>query len=297
MPYVFWYLIEDYLFHSLLHPFYVLVKEPVKFSPGQVKLFVFMLLAKIRILVNGNYLLLRSHLWFFPALFITNIGYSIYRLYDRRSLEVCKYLNYSPAVVVLLLWVWMFTKIQRIAILHAFGIIPFGIDIVFYLLPFFIVLDSVYKNRVAMCRIHLLVYIIIIIISINLISYFEPLKTHVPLIKRIDLAVLSVPNTMIGFIAMCTLSAGIMMLFLKLGRVKFFIYLGTYSLPIFVLHHVVAARVNIVLSHLMKLFNFNDTLVFLIYLLSIILSIFIPIIISKGLMKILPVFRYIGMVA
>ena len=101
---------------------------------------------------------------------------------------------------------------------------------------------------------------------------------------------------MVGFIAMSTLSAGIMMVFLKIGKVNFLMYIGRYAFPIYLLHLYVGEIVNKRLtSYFINIYHENNTVVFITYLLSIVLAIVISITISKLLMKISPLFRYIGM--
>jgi len=291
LPYVFWYLLNFFLYHS-----YELLYGLATGSLSQIKIYFFSLLATIRNVITGTALSLDSQLWFLPTLFSANMGYSIYRLYNNKFFKVWKYSVNTPYVIILLLWVLMFIKIKEITIMHAFSIIPFGVDIVLYLFPYFIFLEYVYNNRLMWSRINLFIYILTIVISISLISYFEPFKNITPKYVRIDFALLYVPFTMVGFIAMSTLSAGIMMVFLKIGKANWLMYIGRYALPIYLLHLDVDLKVSRRLfSFLINIYHENNTAVFITYLLSIVLAIVIPITISKLLMKISPLFRYVGM--
>ena len=235
----------------------------------------------------GNHPLGKTILWFFPALLIFNILFSLYKKY------------FSPTLLLIIcgLWLIVFFNIQQVAKWHFLGFIPWGFDVVFYMFPYCLLVDYFYRQRHLIGKNYLMSWLLIILSGI-VITLVEPLKIISPFHFRIDLAQLSVPYTMIGYFAMCSLSIGILLIFLRIQKENLLAFVGKYTLPIYVLHLFILTRFHNVLYRLSVANDiFQSGLFIFVYsvfsfLGTIILSIFI----SKLLVNISTKFKYIGMV-
>lgn len=238
----------------------------------------------------GNFTYIQSVIWFLPALFTSNLIISLFRknkflINDKRIL-----------VILLSLWILYFHLIDVIAVVHYKGYIPFGIDVAAYLLPFCLGLSWVYKNEQRLLqRINKFVIISFILTGVFLIRNFEPGKTHSPWHHIIDLAQLSVPTTYLGLLGFIILITSILLLFLAIKPIPLLVKIGKYSFPIFLLHYAVMVSFGSYVERKFGVFIHSDLSIFP-NLLLLVVSVALPVLLSKKLMKISNKFRYAGFV-
>jgi peptidoglycan/LPS O-acetylase OafA/YrhL len=181
---------------------------------------------------------------------------------------------------------------------HLAGLIPFGIDIVIYLLPFIFILNFIYKKRDLFLKLNVLVYGCTALLAGVLIYAFEPIKTTTEYLYRIDFAQLSVPENLFGYFTMSLLSGSLLMVFLKIKN-DWLSWVGKYTFPIFLMHIFILSRFTGLLKRLLggvpEHFHL-DGWVFLYSFFVFISVVFIPIFISRCLMHFSEKWKYIGMV-
>jgi len=226
-------------------------------------------------LLMGNWESLNSIIWFLPALFSLNILFFIFEKLKNKG-----------RVFMIILSVLTFILSSEIMALHYS--IPFGVDVALYLFSLAFVIKCIYFYRTHLVQYANLTIFSLIIFSVFILFYFEPIKTHTKYHNIIDLAQFSVPVTFVGYFSYILLNSSIFILFLKIKESKTLANIGHYSFPIFLLHLIVMSKI----SNLVKFENdfFKVGLLLFVFILSIIL----PILISKLLMKLSVKFKYIG---
>lgn len=236
----------------------------------------------VKMILWGNWIHLQSILWFLPALFSSLLVWNLYK--NKVNDVFTKTIFWSIYVIY-------FININTVAI-HYHVYIPYSLDLAVYLVPLFACANFVYKehsNNRILKEVGLLGASALIFLSIHGITVFEHVKTFTEYHYRIDLAQLTVPLTIIGYLSMIFLSCSILLLFLRLPKFKWLSYIGRYSFFIFVLHLFFVKTFSI--RHVSDNLNFNCLLE---VILNLSTCVIVPIIISKVLMK--NWFRYIGAV-
>ena len=224
----------------------------------------------------GNWESLNSIIWFLPALFTLNVLFYIFYKSNSNS----KYFLFGLSFIV-------FLFANKIVNYHS--IIPFGLDVAMYIFTLAFIVQKIYQNQEKLSNVNYVYVFLAISVSSYGIFELEPLKTHTQYHAIIDLAQFSVATTFIGYLSFLLLNSSLFVLFLKIKSVKTFEILGKYSLPIFLLHLMV-------LYKLPNYVTFDNSLAKISFLfLAIGLSLVLPIVVSKSLMKISDKFKYIGM--
>jgi hypothetical protein len=225
-------------------------------------------------LFMGNWASLESIFWFLPALFSLNV--LVFLFYKGKKFTL----------IISSLFVFVFSS--KIMLVHNF--IPFGLDVALYIFILTYLMRLLYENRNLREKLSIPLLMIMILISSFLIFYFEPIKTHTQWYSRIDLAQFSVPITIVGYISFIILNLSIFLFFLKIKSNQILALVGTYSFPIFLMHLMILYKLPL-------LFKFDNNIYNLFFMVvTFILSIVVPIIFSKVLMKISEKFKYIGLV-
>lgn len=228
-------------------------------------------------LFMGNWASLESIFWFLPALFSLNVLFFLFY----KGNKFVKIILFAISLLV-------FVFSNKIMLIH--NAIPFGIDVALYILILTFFVKLVYENRNKLEKINMPLSILIIIISSLNLFYFEPIKMHTQWHSRIDLAQLSVPITILGYISFIILNVFIFLLFLKIKSNQLLSFVGTYSFPIFIMHLMILYKLPL----LVKFDNIILNAFFMV--LTFILSIILPIVFSKILMRISDKFKYLGLV-
>lgn len=222
----------------------------------------------------GSAFYLQSPLWFLPTLFLANLLFAFLLKYRLNKLVTGIYL--IAFCIVLLFAGIIQTKHYCV---------PYGIDAAIYIIPLLFLTHFVYINKRRFFKYNPVIYLGTIIASSLLILLVIPKRPPASLTGRFDIAQFYVPNTIWGYVLICALSVSIFLLFLKYNKRTIFSMIGLYTMPIFILH--VYPWFN----------NFRDLPPILFLVLNVIGDLVIAIGISKLLMKISPIFRWIGMVA
>ena len=228
-------------------------------------------------LFMGNWNSLQSIIWFLPALFSLNL---IVFLFNNGS-------NFFKSILLVVSFL-TFVFSNQISSIH--NIIPFGIDVALYMFVLTYFIRFIYENKKIVEKINILWVFIIIPMATFILFYFEPIKTYSHFHSRIDLTQFSVPATVVGYISFIFLSLSIFILFLKIKSNRILAFVGLYSFPIFLIHITILYK----LPELLKFDNLILNISFMI--LTFILSIVIPIGLSKILMRISNKFKYIGLI-
>lgn len=255
-------ILAPYLFWFFFANKFLLVSNPLEFSE--------------RVLM-GNWENLKSIIWFLPALFSLNLVFFIFNKYN----ITLKYTIFFLSILTLIFS-------NNIANIHSF--IPFGLDVAFYIFTLAFIVKLIYSKKEKFIEIKKSTLCISILVSSTLLFKFESIKTHSEWHAIIDLAQFSVAGSFLGYISFLTLNISLFVLFLKLPSIKYLYILGKYSLPIFLLHLIILYKVpvRILTDH----FEINSLIILIS---SFLISITLPIAISKSLMKINTKFKYIGM--
>lgn len=255
-------ILTPYLFWFLYYHWPILITAPNDFF---TKLFM------------GNWASLKSVFWYLPALFSLNVLFFLF--YKQNKFFKIIFIAISFLVYV---------SSNKIMLLH--DVIPFGIDVALYIFMLTLFIKFVYLNRNWLQKINITLTILIIIISSLILFYLEPIKMHTQWHSRIDLAQFSVPITIIGYITFIILNVFFFLLFFKIKSNQILSFVGIYSFPIFILH-------LIILYKLPLSFKFDNIILNTLFMLvTFILSIILPIVFSKFLMRISDKFKYIGLV-
>lgn len=226
----------------------------------------------------GNWSTLSSIIWFLPTLFSLNLLFFIFN----KSNKLFKY-----SLITLSFCSFLFAS----ELVEYHYNIPFGIDVAMYLFLVSFLIKLIYENKeIILNKINYFTLLLVLVLSSMLLFIYEPLKTHTQWHSIIDFAQFSVATTYIGYLSFVILNICIFVFFLKLKANKYFQYIGIYSFPIFLLHLIILYRLPNYIS-----FE-NSTFSVLFLIVALIASIFLPIIISKILMKISNKFKYIGMI-
>ncbi len=273
LPYVFWFFLP-----VLIHQFTALTRYPSHF-------FINML--------YGDWKHIGTILWFLPVLFTANTAFSLFKRFLSSDF---KYKNIFY-IILILMWCVFFYFIDRIADYHADGFFPFGIDIVVYMFPFCLIMHLIYLNREKVKSINIFIFVGIMFLGKFLIDVTVAVKTHTIFHYRIDLAQMSVPHSIWGYLAMTLLSGAILCFFLKIKEIRILSYIGRYSFPIYVLHIYLIGYLNKLLSILGKYTTYfhNEVFVLVYGWITFIVIFILSIAISKLLMKLSKAFRFIGM--
>lgn len=256
-------ILVPYLFWFFYGHKKLLIENPLEFVGG---------------VLMGNWESLNSIIWFLPALFTLNVLFYIFY----KSNKILKYFLLGLSLIVFLF---------GDQIVHYHYKIPFGLDVAIYIFILAFIIQKIYKNQEKFLNINISYVYMVLAICVS--SYglfeFEPLKTHTQYHSIIDLAQFSVATTFIGYLSFLLLNSSLFVFFLKIKSIKIFEILGKYSLPIFLLHLMVLYK----LPNYIAFENSGAKISFLI--LTIGLSLVLPIVVSKSLMKISDKFKYIGM--
>ena len=225
----------------------------------------------------GNWSTIKSIIWFLPALFSLNLLYFFFEKSDK----YIKYLIFGLSIIT-------FIFASKVIVLHYN--IPFGFDVGLYIFLLAYIVKYIYKHQEKFIGINLVLMIIAILVASISLFYYEPIKTHTEYHLRIDLAQFSVPITLIGYLSFILLNISILIVFLKIKEISLLTTVGNYSYPIFLFH-------SVILYKLPSLIKFDSLIINIIFLVStFILSITLPIIGSKFIMRLSNNFKYIGMV-
>lgn len=262
-----------YLIWNVSPPFFSIIYDPLKFIHN--------FSINIKSLIFGNWFYLQSILWFLPALFTSNILFSVYKFL---ILKFNSKLIFSTFLIVSLLLIYFTENISK---LHQSGTIPFGIEIFFYLFPIYYTIEYMYVNKM---RFNPFWNILIIILTYIFLIIFEPIKLNSGYAHRIDLAQFTVTSGFLMYLCFLVFLTSIFNLFINTQSIKILEIVGKYSFPIYFLHLIIYEK-------LYKIFpkSENYYLNNLATLIIIILTIFISIMISKFLIKISKKFKFIGM--
>lgn len=262
MPYVFWYL------------------WTVQNS------FIVDTVATLKKVLWGNWAHVTSILWFLPACFTVNIYFALYR----------KYSGTYWVAAFWLAWLVVFLYAERIAAVYH-PLFPFGIDLTLYLFPLLVVIDYIYRHKQWFQKVSAWWALALLPIAygcIRIIDIVEPIKTYTPFAYRIDLAQFTVPFTLPGLLAMLGLCSSITIFFLMAKPLGVLSTVGKYSLPIYLLHLTVIAKLAMVLNKT-ALWQ-NPKFFFMLMFLSIPVIVLTAIGCSKLFSKLSPYAKYIGMV-
>ncbi|SFD73313.1 acyltransferase family protein [Flavobacterium phragmitis] len=228
-------------------------------------------------IIIGNWNSIKSILWFLPALLSLNTFFFVFNLSSR-----------SFKIILLAISILTFCFSSEIALIH--NKVPFGIDVAFYLFLLIFLIKYIYENERIIESINFSLILLMIFGSIAILFYFEPIKTITQFHSRIDLAQFSVPATLVGYISFLILNISIFILFLKLNYNKQLAYIGFYSFPIFLMHVIILYKIP-------ELLQFDNLILNIIFLLiTFVLSIGVPIILSKLLMRVSDKFKFIGLI-
>jgi len=224
----------------------------------------------------GNWSTLNSIIWFLPALFSLNLLFFIFY----KSNQLVKY-----SLIILSIISFIFAT----QIVNYHYDIPFGFNVAVYLVLLTYLIQYIYNHKEKILKINYIYIFGALILSSMLLFLYEPTKTHTGWHNIIDLGQFSVATTILGYMSFLILNLSIFILFMKINSNKFLSLIGTYSFPIFLLHLIVLYKV----SNFIKFNSSFLNIFFLIFCFA--LSILLPIIISKFLIKISEKFKYIGM--
>ncbi|NQV78880.1 MAG: acyltransferase family protein [Lutibacter sp.] len=228
-------------------------------------------------LFMGNWHSTESIIWFLPTLF--SLNFLIYLFIKGQTFL---------KIILLFSSISTFIFSSKIAIIHNY--IPFGIDVALYLFILTYLIKVTYQHKHYILNIAYYPMIIIMILTSTFLLFtFEPIKTLSRFHARVDLAQFSVPVTIIGYMSFIVLSISIFIFFMKVRSSKKLAFVGRYSFPIFLMHLTV-------LYKLPELIKFDNLILkLLLMIITFVLSILIPIIVSRILMTISDKFKYIGL--
>ena len=256
-------------------------------------------------MLRGNYDALHEIIWFLPAMFCVKILGALLR----RQKEVWTGRSgWIAALVLAGAWIVYFAFTPRIASLHVRGVVPFGIDIAFYLLPFMAVIAGLKNMALSRGKVAAILAIPCVYAGDRLIHGFEVEKLYSGFHMVIDLAQYSVAETVMGYIGMVMLSGGLLWLFMAtiprvLGPNSTLLgllgALGVYSFPIFLTHYYFMDAGSKVIRDGLARSGWAIDATVLATVLSIgalAMGLIFPILLSKLVMRIAPQFRYAGFV-
>jgi hypothetical protein len=268
---------------QLMVPFYFFVIiDPINliFHPIFPKLFAVPFISGLHLIdvikkvCIGSGFYLQNALWFLPTLFVSNILFAF--LYKYRSNKII--IGIFLAAFCLLVF---FSK----TINPVHYIIPYGVDIVIYILPLVALVRYVYFKKNIFLRYNIAFSIAGIIISSALIWLLIPPINEAGVQIRLDLDSFIVPDNLLYYLFITALSVFIFLLFLKFNKRTVLSTVGQYTLPIFIFHTY-------------PWFEYFRNLSPYAYLvINVLGSIILGIALSKLLMRISPKFKLIGMVA
>jgi hypothetical protein len=169
-------------------------------------------------------------------------------------------------------------------------------------MPYTLLMHALYRNRSKLEFAPFWLFIIPVFLGDFIITYFEDVKVLTAAHYRIDLAQFTVPYTILGFIGMFLMSAGIMMTFVlspfckNVGALS---YIGRYSFPIFLMHPYFSYFSFIYATKILiqSGIPYNPPMFISMTCLMLALSVILPIIISKVVMRISTSFRFAGFVS
>ena len=278
VPYAIWFFIK------------ATVNEPLAFFSD--------LPGRLLALGMGNFHYLVSTLWFFPALFSMRILYGLIAA----ALDTSRRSRILISMILLAAWAAYFAVTPLVAVWHVRGVIPFGVDIALYLLPFCVVMRLVHRKGLGVpC--YLAISAILLLTGHFLITWFEPIKTISDYPARIDLAQYSLPYTPPGLAGMFAMSAGVMLAFINFPASNVFFralaFLGRYTLAIYMLHLFLMWIVNGLGQRALAKLNLDASgaAMFALFVIAVAAAIGIPVIVSRLLMRVSPRFYHAGFTA
>ena len=264
LPYIFWSLYPSIIWDIL--------KLKFSFKPS---------ISFIQLL-KGNWFSLKSILWYLPFIFSLNILYSLIILIN-------KYFKIKSFIIPLILSLIMVLNYNYFAKLNQHGVVPFGLDLAFYLLFLIYSIKFIFEKKNILIKIPNYILSIIILISYFFIFYFEKIKIYSEFHHRIDLAQFSLPDNIFSYIALIILSGSIFLIFLKNNNIFFGLnFIGKKTLPIYLLHLEFIFKIEKIVN---KYIYINQ---YISYILVISITIVLCITISKILYRISPNFKIIG---
>ena len=184
----------------------------------------------------GNYAWVPSILWFLPALFTSNLLVALCRRSEAGRPGVRILARLSLGLLALASFLWA----PRIARWHPD--IPFGLDVVLFLLPFLWLIDRVWRRRQAVAdRLGpwlLPLALLALPLGGLLVRVCERVKTHSAYARRVDFAQFSVPETLPGYLGMALLGVALVLLASRLPAPRWLAAVGRASMPIYLLHYL-----------------------------------------------------------
>jgi fucose 4-O-acetylase-like acetyltransferase len=182
----------------------------------------------------GNWTHLQSILWFLPALFTANVAMALWRRLESRGLWVRVLLD--AGTMQLSLFAFLFAR--EVARLH--DRIPFGLDVVIFLLPFLLAMGRVWRLRPALARLGgALAPLALLALGLGwaLVRFCEDLKCHGGFQRRVDFAQFTVPERLPGYLGMLLMGAALLLLADRIPFRRLWAALGRFSMPIYLLHY------------------------------------------------------------
>lgn len=178
-------------------------------------------------LARGNFDALQSTLWFLPALASVRVLAALVEATSPRPVHAIGWLG---------LWFAAFAALPWIITHHQ--IIPFGLDVALLCLPYIWFVLFVERTRLRIASVSPIGWWLLALGVGMLLYTIEPLKTHSPWHKRVDLAQLSLPQSLDHYLIWMGLGAAWWMA-VRRSTSRFLALLGRHSLPIFLLHYEV----------------------------------------------------------
>ena len=184
----------------------------------------------------GNYAHIPSILWFLPALFTSNLLVALWR----RACDAGPGARIPLCAGLMLLSLATFLFAPRLALGHPR--IPFGLDVALFLLPFFWVIDQVWRRRQWLADklggVLVPAALLALPLGGGLVRSFERVKTHSAYARRVDFAQFSVPETLAGYLGMTLMAGALLLLAGRLRWPRWLAAVGRASMPIFLLHYL-----------------------------------------------------------
>lgn len=176
----------------------------------------------------GNWAHLHSVLWFLPALFTANLLMAVWRREEPLT-----------RIPLLVLVTGTCLGAGRVALRHE--VIPFGLDVALFLLPFIWIIDQTWRHREQVLRAAgawlAPAAVAAFLLGGALVRGCERIKTHSAFARRVDFAQFSVPETLPGYLGMTLMGVALVLLASRLRSPRWLASVGRCSMPIFLLHY------------------------------------------------------------
>jgi fucose 4-O-acetylase-like acetyltransferase len=240
-------------------------------------------LALLGNLAMGNWAHLQSVLWFLPALFSLNLLMALWvRAGSSRGLAWARWALGLAGAGAFLLAPVLARRHERI---------PFGADVALFLLPFTLLVGLAWKHRARLGRPWLAGALLALPAGALAIRGWEPLKTHSPFLRRVDLAQFSVPETVPGYLGMCLMGVALLALFVNLKAPAWLAAVGRFSMPIYLLHYPILAWT----ADAVRWTGNSRWLLSLHAALILSLAVILPMVLATLALRVSPRFRWLGM--